>query len=121
MGRKGLTDFPNLSQYRDDLGPGKYDWYRCYKCSRVITREQELAFYGTIDIKMEEDVTSGFCICGSLKCYPLAKPVGLEWLRWPTLRYTLKLVLARGLAPWCDRHFRPALPMIEKLVRLKEA
>ena len=118
-GMKGLEEYPGLKQYKDNLGPGLFDFYRCYKCARLITREEEQAWKKKADAS-EEDIET-FCPCGSLKIFPARRPVRLDWFSPGVLRYTTKVILARGLAPWCDKHLRSALPLIERIVRPKEA
>ena len=124
---KSLSEYPALKAWADDLGPGKYDFYRCYKCSRIITREEEKAWLITADLKLDDETM--FCECGSLRITPSRPPKGLmgwyrqrrDFLVYSVLRYTVKVVLARGLAPWLDKHFRAALPIIEYVVSPKEA
>lgn len=99
----------------------QHDFYRCQKCKRILTHEQ-YAEWQTWAQKQPAEMEHEVYLhsCGSMKIHP-AIPINTEWLMPAVLRYTLKLVLARGLAPWCDKHFRLALPIIEYLVRLKEA
>ncbi len=121
-----IEEFPALKAWADDLGPGLYDFYRCYKCGRIITREEEKVW-----LKNAESITDDqtmFCYCGSLRITPVRPPKGLigwwrlrkDFLVYSVLRYTVKVVLARGLAPWLDRNFRVALPLIEWLVSPKK-
>jgi hypothetical protein len=63
---------------------------------------------------------ANICTCKSAKYAP-SWPTFFEWVNPRVLGYTLKLVLARGLAPWCEKHFQAALPLIERAVRRKEA
>ena len=124
---KSLTEYPNLKGWADDLRPGLYDFYRCYKCSRIITREEEKAWLRSAELKLDDE--TAFCECGSLRITPERPPKKLavwwrlrrDFLRVHVLRYTVKVVLARGLAPWLDKHFRAALPLIEYLTSPKEA
>ena len=52
------------------LGESDFDFYRCYKCRRLITRVEEILFF------MEGSKTLGKpCPCGSLKYSP-------AWPRW---------------------------------------
>ena len=118
---KEMGQYANIKQIQDDLAPGLYDWYRCYKCARVITREEERSRILKMNKYGTEDATEFCPKCGSLKIYPLRAPSKTEWLRWHVLRYALKVVLGRGVAPWCERYFRVALPLLDRLVRLKEA
>jgi hypothetical protein len=128
---KGLYEYPVLKMYMDGLGKLKnpkgkdfnqHDFYRCYKCSRMITTEQYKAWQKWAAVQPDEKESEVIVhSCGSMKISP-AMPVNSEWLMPAVLRYTLKLVLARGLAPWCDKHYcRFVLPIIEYLVRPKEA
>lgn len=125
-----------LQAYADDLGPREietgfvplYDFYRCYKCDRIITREEEKAI--CTQATRDQLDRAAICPCGSMKFMPtwpvttwslLPWRCDSEWLRTNVFRYTLKLVLARGVAPWCERHMPIALPWIERLVKPKEA
>lgn len=92
--------------------PGAHDFWRCYSCGLIFTYEQER---GRMQA-MEHDFKATICPCKSMKYKP-AMPRGIEWLRPSVLTYTLKLVLARGLAPWLEDHFPRALPLVETLVR----
>ena len=99
------------------FGRGRHDWYRCYKCNSVFTYEQERARFKAMELIDESKVR--MCRCGSLKYAP-ARLVGPEWFKPAVVAYTLKLVLARGLAPWLEERFPAALPLVEFLVRPKE-
>jgi hypothetical protein len=96
---------------------GAYDFWRCYSCNRIFTYEQERAYIKA----MEHDLKRTICSCGSLKYSPAKSPVGLEWLLPNVLTYTLKLILARGVAPWVEQHFPRALPWLERLCKPMEA
>ncbi len=111
---KSLIEYPALKAWADDLGPGLYDFYRCYKCSRIITREEEKLWLAEAELILDDQTM--FCPCGSLRLSPSRGPIRLEWLSYHVLRYTVKVILARGLAPWCDKHFRLLLPFIEYAV-----
>ena len=118
-----------LMAYRQTVAQGSYDFYRCQSCHHVFSREEEkLAFAVAGKEKSERKVR--MCRCGSSRyspTWPVTKMSILlwrcesEWLQPNVIAYTLKLVLARGIAPWLDRHFRPALRLVEYLVRPKEA
>lgn len=110
-----LEQSPILKAYIDGVGFNKYDFYRCYHCRVIFTEEQLRARCRSA----EKTGDSSICDCGSMKFVP-AWPKRLQWARWNVLRYTLKLVLARGLAPWLDKHYPPALPLVERLVQPKE-
>jgi len=131
-----IADFPSLKACIDDLGPKRtesgfvqqYDFYRCYKCDRIITRDEEKGAYSMANSGKTDRVS--ICPCGSMK-FSATWPVTTwsvlpwqcdsEWLRVNVIRYTLKLALARGVAPWCERHFSAALPWIEWVIRKREA
>jgi hypothetical protein len=123
-------EYEGLKRYQDwfgdiELPNGKkihqHDFYRCHKCLRMMTQEEHWAWQTwAAEQHAEKEPTVMVHRCGSMKIRP-AMPVNTEWLMPAVLRYTLKLVLARGLAPWCDKHFRQALPVIDYLVRPKEA
>jgi hypothetical protein len=98
--------------YKDRAG--RHDWYRCYKCKRLFTYEEERARLNAMPSQDEDKAK--ICKCGSLKYTP-TRMSGFDWLRPNVVAYTLKLVLARGIAPWFERHFKSALPWIERLCR----
>lgn len=116
-----LNESAILTAYQEGSDKGNFDFYRCDNCRRVITREEELLAFSNGETLVDEN-RAQICPCGSKKYKP-ERPRRLRWnwLRPNVIRYTLKLVLARGLAPWCDRHFQWPLPWIERLVRYKEA
>jgi len=84
-----------------------YDFYRCYKCQRVFSREAEIANLQGRSI----------CKCGSSRYTP-SWPTFLEWLRPDIVGYTVKLVLARAIAPLADKYASWLLPYIERCVKL---
>lgn len=111
---------------------GSHDFWRCFSCGLIFTYEQERARVAM----MEHDMQAAMCPCGSLRYKPTKprsrprwgfSPLRLfsrycwisksEWLEPNVLTYTLKLVLARGLAPWLEAHYPKALPRIERLVQ----
>lgn len=89
---------------------GSWDFYRCYKCHRLFTYEQEQSRMARLSL----DERASMCPCMSLRYGP-ARPAGFEWLKWSVITYTGKLVLARGLAPWLEENFPKALPIVERL------
>ncbi len=130
-----ISDSKILTEYRDDLGVGKHDFYRCYRCRRLFTREEEKAIYARLGRQLDEKGVS-ICGCGSQKfspgwpitrffwVFPFFIPVPVfrsEWMQRNVIGYTFKLVMARGVAPWLERHLSIALPLVEKMVRQKEA
>ena len=102
---------------RADLAPGKYDFYRCYKCARVITREEELAFYEMAkEIAPGQEHLARFCDCGSMQIVPSKPSSEVEWRQRNVRRYAIKLILSRGLIPWLEKTFPTALPWAEWLL-----
>jgi hypothetical protein len=103
-------------QIRADLGSKKFDFYRCYKCGKVITREEELMFYAWAnEIPPGQEDEAVICDCGSMKIIPV-KMSGDEWREKNVLRYSIKIILARGLIPWLEKKFPAALPWAEWLL-----
>lgn len=92
---------------------GFHDFFRCYSCGSIFTFEQERARIEAMD---SGDLKMTMCPCGSMKYKP-SKPRSYQWLKPSVLTYTLKLVLARGLAPWLEDRYPRALPLVEKLVK----
>lgn len=99
-------------QFKQDA----FDFWRCYTCGRLFTYEQERARM----VSLEHDLKARMCPCGSMKYKP-ARPTSLEWLKPNVVTYTLKLVLARGVAPWAEKHYPRALPWLERLTKPMEA
>ena len=109
-----------------------YDFWRCYSCGKLFTYEQEQERIRQMDV----EPGARMCDCGSMR-YRATKPgrsprhrwspfrlltkkkllYGNEWLDSIVLTYVVKLILARGVSPWCEDHYPKALPYIEKLVR----
>lgn len=113
-----LTESDVFKKYALGRKEHSFDFYRCYKCMRVFTREQEWSSLAKMNA--QPFGRSGICACGSMKYSP-TWPVFWEWLKPGVLRYTLKCVLARGIAPWLERHWQKPLPFVERLVKFKEA
>jgi DNA-directed RNA polymerase subunit RPC12/RpoP len=63
------------------LGESDYDFYRCYKCHRLITRVDEILFF-TANSKTAGKV----CPCGSMKYQP-ANPRWFEYFLPRTIRF----------------------------------
>jgi hypothetical protein len=102
-----IKDFPSILGHIKALETyTAFDFYRCYKCRSLFTRIEEQAAFAR---------NSGPCSCGSMKYSP-ASPVGFDWLRWNVVSYVLKMVLAREIAPVCERRFPFLLPIISRLV-----
>lgn|SRR5512144_2299649 len=112
-----LADSAVFAQYNYSRKTGAFDFYRCYKCNGIFTREQEMYEFARAARNPNDRLR--MCPCGSVKYSP-SFPRFWEWPYWPVLRYTVKLTLARGLAPWLDKHFPKALPLVERMVRFKE-
>jgi len=104
---KMIKDIPSIAHYVDALDqPTAFDFYRCFACGSLFTRDQEQEAF------REE---RGACPCKSLKYRP-SHPVGLDWAKPNILSYVAKIFIARGIAPWCEKHFSPILPLLGKLV-----
>ena len=114
-----ISDSEILQAYHDDLGARKHDFYACYKCGRVLTREREKAVWEAAEAGRLPSSGVEICPCGSAKYSP-TKPVGFDWLRPSILSYTLKLVLARELAPVLEVHWPAGNILVEYLCRPKE-
>jgi len=74
--------------YQQGPEDSAYDFYRCSKCLRIVTREQEI----------RRRPTGKICPCGSAKYYA-SNPVSYEWLKWSVIRVVFKFILARVIAP----------------------
>jgi hypothetical protein len=97
----------------------RWDFFRCYKCNALFTQEEERI--RVIEAgRLVDDRAAYICTCKSRRYSP-SFPKGLEWLRWGVIRYTMKCVLAREIYPRAQKHFKAALPLIERLVQPKEA
>lgn len=105
---KMIKDIPSLAYHVDALSiPTAHDFYRCFSCGKLFTREQEQAGFAA---------EKGACPCGSLKYKP-SHPVGRkEWWSKNVRPYVAKITIARGIAPWCEKHFPVVLPLLGKLV-----
>jgi hypothetical protein len=90
-----------------------WDFFRCQKCQGVFTYEQERI---RLDHMRRIGDTAMYICCTSHKYQPTF-PTRYEWLKPNVFIYTAKLVLARGLAPWADKHCRWLLPLIEPFVK----
>lgn len=129
-----MVDSPVFREYMKTPREGAYDFYRCMKCDAIFTRETEVARLRAGTLSHDDSRPFSICACGSLRyspswpyrspAGPLGRFLGMEykiirgnqWLDSYILAYTLKLVLARGVAPWLDRHFPQALGLVERLV-----
>lgn len=118
-----ISDSKVFAEFAKTPKEGAYDFYRCGKCNRIFSREHETStfkYLGKLDLGPNEDKQIRICNCGSRKYSP-SWPTGLEWIRPGVARYVVKLVLAREVAPWLDKHFPWPLPLVEFLVKPKEA
>jgi len=124
-----FEDSEVLMAYRQTAANGSYDFYRCTTCHRVFSREDEKRAFAAA-AKQTNERSVRMCRCGGRRyspTWPVTKWSYLpwrcdsEWLQLNVLAYTAKLVMARGLAPWLDRRFRPGLKLVEYFVRPKEA
>lgn len=92
--------------------PGMWDFFRCLKCNAIFTYEEERVRL----LRMRTTDDKQMLICCTSKKYQPAFPVWREWLRPNVLKYTIKLLLARGLAPWAEERCNWLLHVIEPLV-----
>lgn len=130
MGNQEVDDGSPFEFYK--FRGNTYDFWRCYACGLIMTHEQERARVAL----MEMDYKQTICPCGSMKYKPTKprlvarhkwSPLRLltknrlfkqnEWLESTVLTYVVKLVLARGVAPWAERNFPRALPLLKRLSR----
>ena len=113
-----FSDYPEIEKISSDVGKRMHDFYRCYKCNRIITREEERNIWEEADAGIVEENKVSICKCGSAKYSP-ALPVDEEWRKPNVLRYTVKLILARAVAPWLEKHEPEGLPHLEWLLKSK--
>ena len=107
-----ISDSAVLTKYFVPSREGNYDFYRCFACGAIITRQREREVFNW----METDYYLNACPCGSMKYSP-GWPTWYEWFRPAVVYYVYKLVLVRGVAAWVDGRFPKLLPIIEYLVR----
>lgn len=105
---KMIKDIPSLSNHVDALEiPTAFDFYRCFSCGTLFTREQEQAAF---------KAGKGACPCGSRKYRPGRPANRKEWWSRNIRSYVIKIFIAREVAQWCEKYFPPALPLLGKLV-----
>ncbi len=90
-----------INEYLKTPDESCFDFYRCYKCTSLITREQEL----------RRRPSGTLCPCKSAKYSP-SWPVRIDWLRPSVVRCVIKLVLARVVAV----KFPSTQPSIERIL-----
>jgi hypothetical protein len=95
-----------------EFKPGMWDFYRCQRCNGIFTYEQEQV--KLLEMRLFGDATM-YIHCRSHKYGPTI-PLWWEWLRPNVLKYTIKLFLARGLAPIARKRSPFLLPYIGVLV-----
>jgi hypothetical protein len=73
-----------------EVGEEDFDFYRCYKCGRLITRIEEIrGFYNA------EEKKCSICPCGSARY----SPANLKWYNWLLPRvWVLAYYRIRGMA-----------------------
>jgi DNA-directed RNA polymerase subunit RPC12/RpoP len=106
-----MTGYSHIDEICGDLGPRRHDFYRCYKCGGIFTREHERNVFDLAEVGR-----GTVCECGSAKYSP-TKPRFYEWVYPSVFAYTVKVVLARGLAPWMKKHFPEGLSLVNWLVQ----
>jgi hypothetical protein len=103
-----IADTVAIKGLQLEEGVKRFDFYRCYSCRRVFTREaEERAFR-----EAEKTGDCRICKCGATKYTP-TRPVGLEW--FGVMGYVRKLVLARAVAPFAERRAPFVMPFLERL------
>jgi hypothetical protein len=107
-----IADSKVLSKYFEKTTSGNYDFYRCFDCGRIITRQREREVFNMLD----NERFLRICQCGSMKYSP-SWPAYFEWLLPRVAYYVYKLVLVRGVAAWADGRFPTLVRKIEDLVR----
>jgi hypothetical protein len=113
------SDSKVFSWYDETLQHHTHDFYRCYKCHALITREEERFRLQQMS-KLKDDSQAVICSCRGRKYSP-SWPKRMEWVSWPVIRYTIKCVLAQEIAPRLEKRFRFLLPLVEYLAMPKEA
>lgn len=115
---------PELEFY--EWRPGMYDFYRCHKCGALFTYEEERARLQHMQDTNDEIM---YICCTSRKYAPARRPeikrgrfakrylTGNEWLQPNVIRYVAKLVAARAVAPWLEKHAAWLLPPVLWFVR----
>jgi hypothetical protein len=114
----GSVETPNIDTIRGDVGLHFHDFYRCYKCGRMITREEERELFRAGEEGIIEENKMVICKCRSAKYTP-AVPADEEWQKPNVLRYTVKMILARVVAPWLEENEPEGLPHLEWLIGSK--
>lgn len=107
-----IADSNILLKYFDTPADGNYDFYRCFTCGAVITRQRELEVFNILN----NDSFIRMCPCGSMKYSP-GFPHWNEWVLPRVIRHVYRLLLVRGVAAWADGRFPWLLRKIEELVR----
>lgn len=108
-----LSDRKEFAFY--EFKPGMWDFFRCAKCNAIFTYEEERT---RLDHMRRIADTSMYIHCTSHRYGP-TQPRGSEWLRLNVARYTVKLFLARGVAPYAERYAPFLLPLLARLVSNK--
>lgn len=94
--------------------PGTHDFYRCVLCHKVFTHEHERVRIAQMSADQDE---TRWIHCRSQKYSP-TRPFMFEWLKPSVLKYTIKVLLVRGLYPHV-RNVGPIARVIEFLASNK--
>jgi len=70
--------------------PSAYQFYRCFHCGRLLTRDDELRAFNPASTR-----PGMICPCGSSRYFP-GMPRGIEWFTLRNLRFLWTLWTAAG-------------------------
>ena len=107
--------YPLIRQIQSDLNKRGHDFYRCYKCGSLFTREDERMIFEAGNSGEMDESHAFVCDCGSAKYVP-AIPNKSEWEAPHIMAYTAKLILARAVVPAIAEEHPDALEHIEWLL-----
>ena len=101
-----ISETVAIKSLQIEEGVKRFDFYRCLGCHRIFTLQDELRAFK----RAEKNGDCRICPCGSLRYSP-SSPVRTEWLG--VLGYSIKVFLARAVAPLLERRIPATIPLLE--------
>lgn len=105
-----LRESAGTKQFFDE-NQRNYDFYRCFSCGKLLTRDDELEAFA---IATEGHMC--ICSCGSRKYSPTWPSSKSEWNSATVQRYKRRCILAREIAPRVLKYTPWLFPVVNAIL-----